>query len=119
MAEHIPGKKDGWQRYDWNAIEFEYVTSLDYMGLRQLAKKYGCNIKTRARHSKKDHWFQKRIEFLCNVRREAMILHRIRQVEPNILEILNEDRVAAGLEPIDDIGDGWRKVLREEIEKHC
>lgn len=116
MAEHRADKKDGWQRYDWILIEWDYIVNPD-MSLRKIAKKYGCNIKTVARHSKKDNWFQKRIDHHYDIVRGAMIKLRMRDVERLTLESINEDRLSFGLDPIDDIGDKWRAELLKEVEE--
>lgn len=116
MAEHREDKKDGWQRYDWILIEFDYIVNPN-MSLRKIAKKYGCNLKTVARHSKKDDWFQKRREFMYSVCRDAIIKLRMRDAERFTLEAINEDRLSFGLDPIDDIGDKWRAELLKEVEE--
>lgn len=116
MAEHRADKKDGWQRYDWILIEFDYIMNPD-MSLRKIAKKYGCNIKTVARHSKKDNWYQKRIDYHYAVVRGAMIKLRMRDAERFTLEAINEERLSFGLDPIDDIGDKWRAELHKEVEE--
>ena len=117
MAEHRADKKDGWQRYDWDLIETVYVCSIPGLGLRKIAKRFGCNIKTVERHSKKDNWYQKRIDFLNDVIRGAQIEYYMKHAEQACLEIINEDRAAYGLDPIDDIGKKMRAELREELEK--
>lgn len=117
MAEHLPDKKDGWQRYDWTLIECVYVCSIPGLSLRQIAKKYGCNLKTVARHSKKDEWFRKRCEYLSGVAREAQIMRHIRMCEDDVLDVINEDRIAHGLEPLEKLTRSWQKILREEVEK--
>lgn len=119
MAEHRADKKDGWQRYDWMRIEFDYVCNPEWQGLRKIAKKYGCNIKTVARHSKKDNWYQKRKEFLAAVVRESMIKSYMKRAESKVLELLNEERITHGLEPVDDLPSEYRRMLREEIERMC
>lgn len=116
MAEHRADKKDGWQRYDWILIEWDYIVNPD-MSLRKIAKKYGCNIKTVARHSKKDNWFQKRIDYHYDIVRGAMIKLRMRDVERYALEAINEELASFGLDPIDDIGDKLRAELLEEVEE--
>lgn len=117
MAEHRADKKDGWQRYDWALIELDYVCSIPSKGLRQIAKKYGCNIKTVARHSKRDNWFQKRIDHHYTVVRGAMIKMRMKDAELLTLEAINENRLSFGLDPIDDIGDKLRAELLKEVEE--
>ena len=117
MAEHRADKKDGWQRYDWLLIEFDYVCSIEWQGLRKIAKKNGCNLKTVARHSKKDNWYQKRCEHLAHVAREAEIIRYMRMCEDDVLDVINEDRVANGLEPLEKLTSKWKKILREEVEK--
>lgn len=114
MAEHRADKKDGWQRYDWLLIELDYVCNPN-MSLRKIAKKYGCNLKTVARHSRKDNWFQKRIDHHYEVVRGAMIKMRMKDFERYTLEAINEDLAAFGLDPIDDIGDKMRAELLEEV----
>lgn len=116
MAEHRADKKDGWQRYDWILIEWDYIVNPD-MSLRKIAKKYGCNIKTVARHSKKDNWFQKRIDYHYDIVRGAMIKLRMRDIEHYALEAINEELASFGLDPIDDIGDKLRAELLEEVEE--
>lgn len=117
MAEHLPDKKDGWQRYDWALIECDYVCSIPGKGLRQIAKKYGCNIKTVERHSKKDEWFRKRKEFLSEVVRKSRIESHMRECYDDVLDVVNEDRVAHGLEPWEKLSRTWERWLREEVEK--
>ena len=119
MAEHLPDKKDGWQRYDWTLIELDYVCSIPGKGLRQIAKKYGCNIKTVARHSKKDEWYRKRCEFLSGVVRESQIKSYMRSCYDYVLDSVNEDRIAHGLAPLDKLTRTWERVLHEEVEKLC
>lgn len=117
MAEHLPDKKDGWQRYDWALIECVYVCSIPGLSLRQIAKKYGCNLKTVARHSKKDDWFRKRCDFLSQVVRKSYIELHMSYCEGDVLEVVNEDRIAHGLEPLEKLTPFYRKLMREEIEK--
>lgn len=117
MAEHLPDKKDGWQRYDWVKLEFIYVCSIPGISLRQMAKKYGINLKTVARHSKKDEWFRKRCEYLSNVVRESQIKLHIQRCYDDVLDTVNEDRIAHGLEPWEKLSRTWERWLREEVEK--
>lgn len=114
MAEHRADKKDGWQRYDWALIELDYVCNPN-MSLRKIAKKYGCNLKTVARHSRKDHWFQKRIDHHFAVIRGSIIMRRMKDFERYTLEAINEDLESFGLDPIDDIGEKLRAELLEEV----
>lgn len=116
MAEHRADKKDGWQRYNWTLIEFDYTMNPD-MSLRKIAKKYGCNIKTVARHSKKDNWYQKRIDHHYAIVRGAIIKQRMKDFERFTLEVINEDLASFGLDPIDDIGDKLRAELLKETEE--
>lgn len=117
MAEHRADKKDGWQRYDWGLIECDYVCSIPGKGLRKIAKKYGCNLKTVARHSKKDNWYQKRCEFLNNVRVEFLVSYRLPDAEQAYMEIVNADLLALGLDPITEISKKEREQLREALRE--
>lgn len=48
-------KKDGGQRYDWESLKIEYVTT--DISLRQLASKHGIREATVNDHSKAEGWF--------------------------------------------------------------
>ena len=80
-------------------------------------KKYGINLKTVARHSKKDEWFRKRCEYLSNVVRESQIKLHIQRCYDDVLDTVNEDRIAHGLEPWEKLSRTWERWLREEVEK--
>ena len=117
MAEHRTDKRDGWQRYNWALIEHDYITSVEWQGLRKIAKKYGCNIKTVEKHSAQGHWYQKRINYMAAVVKESMIMSHMKRAEPKVLEALNEELVSVGLDPVTDIGKEIRTKLRKEIER--
>jgi len=54
----------------WTEIELEYVTSIEELTLRQLAKKYSISLRNFAKKSKDGNWVEKRRQHINKVSTE-------------------------------------------------
>ena len=64
-------KKDGGQRYDWEKIKLDYVTTPG-SSLKKIAEKYGIRFATVADKSSADSWFATKREYQQEVSRQAL-----------------------------------------------
>jgi len=88
-------KKDGGQRYDWEALKIEYVTS--DMSLRQLAVKHGINTKTVFDKSKADNWFATKKKYQKDTTAKAIAKASAKKANKMANEIASVDSISDAL----------------------
>lgn len=94
-------KKDGWQRYDWEAIKIDYVTDPN-SSIKKISQKYGIRERTVADKSKADDWFATKKNYLKRVTDKT--IEKVTTKQANKLANLVT------------IADGLEKVLMKAIE---
>lgn len=94
-------KKDGWQRYDWEAIKIDYVTDPN-SSIKKISRKYGIRERTVADKSKADDWFATKKNYLKRVTDKT--IEKVTTKQANKLANLVT------------IADGLEKVLMKAIE---
>lgn len=66
----MAGKPNGGERYDWQKLKTEYVTTR--LSLKELAEKHGIRYRTVADRSRKEGWVEARKEYLDEVTQRAV-----------------------------------------------
>ena len=94
-------KKDGWQRYDWEAIKIDYATDPN-SSIKKISQKYGIRERTVADKSKADDWFATKKNYLKRVTDKT--IEKVTTKQANKLANLVT------------IADGLEKVLMKAIE---
>ena len=82
-----PAKKDPYEakgiyiKHDWDAIEFDYISSPEAPTLRELAKKYGASVSHISMISSRENWTKKRADFRDNLVAETLIQALEREID--------------------------------------
>ena len=87
-------KKDGGQRYDWETIKIDYVTTPG-SSLKKIAKKYGIRLSTVYEKSSADSWFATKREYQKKVTAKA--------IEKAVVK--NANKLAKELQSVDKASD--------------
>ena len=87
-------KKDGGQRYDWNAIKNDYVTDPG-SSLKKMSEKYGVSFTTVKKHSKADDWLATKKKHQEKVRQKVADKIATRQANKLASEMMAADKLSA------------------------
>ena len=86
-------KKDGGQRYDWEKIKLDYVTTPG-SSLRKIAEKYGIRLKTVTDKSSADSWFATKREYQKNVTTQAIAKVTTQNANALAKELISVDKAS-------------------------
>ena len=90
------GKPNGGERYDWNALKTEYVTS--NISIKKLAEKHGIRQRTVADRCRKGGWVEERKKFLSKVTSRAISKVASKQADKLARELKLADKITDTLE---------------------
>ena len=86
-------KKDGGQRYDWEKIKTDYVTTPS-SSLKKIAEKYGIRLRTVYDKSSADSWFATKREYQKKVTEKAIEKAAVRNANLLAKELQSVDKAS-------------------------
>ena len=86
-------KKDGGQRYDWEKIKLDYVTT-PRSSLKKIAEKYGIRLTTVYEKSSADSWFATKREYQKKVTEKAIDKAVVKNANALAKELVSVDKAS-------------------------
>lgn len=111
----MPQKKDGYQRYDWNKLKTEYVTT--DISLRKLAEKHGIAKQTVFARSKEQGWVEAKKKHSARVSAKAIAKAETKQANALAKELDIADKISSVLQKALNDADQFNRYIVESTTK--